>query len=207
MLSKLQGNLLLGTGNLGKIAELRQILGDLEGVRLLTLSDVGANFDVKETGTSYTENAALKAKAYAEASGMICIADDSGLEVDALDGAPGVYSKRYSPQPGATDADRRRYLVENLLPHSRPWTARFRAWVAVQVPGEPTVFAEGKCEGLIIPEDRGSNGFGYDPIFYIPEMERTMAELTDDEKNAVSHRGNAARAAIPILKNIFSSKT
>ncbi|HKJ27247.1 MAG TPA: non-canonical purine NTP pyrophosphatase, partial [Anaerolineales bacterium] len=110
---------------------MRQLLADLQNVRLLTLADVGADFEVDETGQTYTENAALKAAAYAEAAGMICIADDSGLEVDALDGAPGIHSKRYGPQPGATDANRRRLLVANLSPHPRPWTARFRALVAV----------------------------------------------------------------------------
>lgn len=203
MRTKLQGKLLLATRNAGKIVELRQLLADLEGVHLLTLTDVGHDFEVEETGKTYAENAALKAEAYAEAAGMITLADDSGLEVDALDGAPGLHSRRYGPQPGTSDAGRRRYLVENLTGKLRPWTARFRALVAIKVPGEPTRFAEGTCEGIIIPEDRGTNGFGYDPIFYIPSKARTMAELSDEEKNEVSHRGNAVRAAVPILEEIY----
>lgn len=199
----LQKKLLLATLNSGKIVELCQLLADLKGIQLLTLADVGHEFEVEETGSTYAENAALKAEAYANASGLITLADDSGLEVDALDGAPGIRSKRYAPQAGATDYDRRRYLVENLTPHPAPWTARFRAVMAISVPGQETRFAEGLCEGIIITEDRGTNGFGYDPIFYIPPLERTMAELTDEEKNAYSHRGNGVRAALPILKEVL----
>jgi len=203
MLKNLQNKLLLATLNSGKIVELRQLLSDLKGVQLLTLADVGHDFEVDETGQTYAENAALKARAYAQASGLITLADDSGLEVDALGGAPGIRSKRYSPQPGATDSDRRRFLVQNLAPHPAPWTARFRAVMAISIPGQETRFAEGLCEGVIITEDRGTNGFGYDPIFYIPSLERTMAELTDEEKNDYSHRGNAVRAAIPILQEVL----
>jgi XTP/dITP diphosphohydrolase len=199
----LQGKLLLATRNIGKIVELRQLLADLENVRLLTPTDIGLAIEVEETGHSYAENAAIKAEAYVHASGLITLADDSGLEVDALAGAPGIHSARYTSLPGSTDADRRQYLLANLVGLPRPWVARFRAWVVLAVPGESPLYTEGVCEGEIIPEERGSNGFGYDPIFYIADMGRTMAELTDEEKNEISHRGNAVRAVIPMLQDVF----
>lgn len=206
MPKKLKKELLLATNNAGKLRELRQLLSELSSVQLLTPRDIGLELEVEETGSSYAENASLKAVAFAQQSGMVVIADDSGLEVDALGGAPGIRSARYAPQPDATDADRRALLLENLGGYPRPWTARFRAWVAVAVPGEAIRQVEGICEGEIIPEERGENGFGYDPIFWIPLEGRTMAELSDKEKNAISHRGNAVRAALPILTAIFLNK-
>ncbi|MCB2179685.1 RdgB/HAM1 family non-canonical purine NTP pyrophosphatase [bacterium] len=203
MLTKLKGAILLATNNPGKLLELQQLLAPLENVQLLTPKMLGIDLDVDETGSTYQENASLKAEAFAEVSGVLTLADDSGLEVDALDGAPGIHSKRYSPQPGASDADRRALMVANLQGKARPWTARFRACVALCVPNKGVQTVDGACEGEIIPEERGSNGFGYDPIFYIPALERTMAELTDEEKNAVSHRGNAVRAAIPLLVELL----
>jgi XTP/dITP diphosphohydrolase len=198
--------LLLATNNAGKLRELRQLLSKLSGVQLLSPQEIGLELEVRETGSTYAENASLKAAAFAKRSGLIVIADDSGLEVDALGGAPGIRSARYSPLPGATDSDRRALLLENLGGHPRPWTARFRAWVAIAVPGEAIRQVEGICEGEIIPEERGENGFGYDPIFWIPLKGRTMAELTDDEKNAISHRGNAVREALPILEEMFEER-
>ncbi len=206
MLKKLKQALLLATNNAGKLRELRQLLSELSGVQLLTPRDIGLELEVEETGSSYAENASLKAAAFAQQSGMVVIADDSGLEVDVLGGAPGIHSARYAPQPGATDADRRALLLENLAGYPRPWKARFRAWVVVAVPGEALHQVEGICEGEIIPEERGENGFGYDPIFWIPQEGRTMAELADDEKNAISHRGNAVRAALPILEEILLNR-
>jgi len=203
MPKKLKKTLLLATNNAGKLRELRQLLSELSGVQLLSPHEIGLELDVKETGSTYAENASLKAAAFAKQSGLIVIADDSGLEVDALGGAPGIRSARYSPEPGATDSDRRALLLENLGGNPRPWTARFRAWVAIAVPGAAIRQVEGVCEGEIIPEERGENGFGYDPIFWIPLKGCTMAELADDEKNAISHRGNAVRAALPILEEIF----
>lgn len=203
MLTKLKGAILLATNNPGKLLELQQLLAPLQNVQLLTPKSLGIDLDVDETGSTYRENAVLKAEAFCKRAGILTLADDSGLEVDALDGAPGIHSKRYSPQPGATDADRRALMVSNLHGHSRPWTARFRACVALAVPGGVTQTVDGRCEGEIIPEERGTNGFGYDPIFYIATLGRTMAELTDVEKNAVSHRGNAVRAAIPLLAKML----
>ena len=201
---ELKRQLLLATNNAGKVHELKQLLSDLSNISILTPLDVGLTLYIEETGTTYAENASLKAVGFQEVSGMITLADDSGLEVDALQGAPGVRSARYSAKPGATDADRRAYLLENLVGMPRPWTARFVAWVAVAAPDQDLRLWQGTCEGEIIPDERGANGFGYDPIFYLPSLDRTMAELADKEKNKVSHRGNAVRAAIPWLKEAFT---
>lgn len=190
--------LLLATNNKGKLRELQQILADLP-IELLTPADLGLNLDVDEDGSTYAENAAKKAIAFAQASGLTCLADDSGLEVDALGGAPGLYSARYSPKPGATDADRRAFLLQNIADKPRPWTARFRATVAVAGPDGGVEWAEGICEGQVIPEERGTGGFGYDPIFLLAGMDQTMAELPEDAKNRLSHRARAVEAARGIL--------
>ncbi len=194
--------LLLASQNQGKLRELQAILHDLP-IQLITPADLGIQLDVAETGSTYAENAALKSNAFANASGLIALADDSGLEVDALNGAPGLYSARYAPAPNATDADRRAYLLQNLLPSPHPWTARFRATIAISLPGGETHFAEGACEGEIIPEERGAGGFGYDPIFYIPEKGCTMAELNEAEKNRISHRARALEKAKEILLSLI----
>jgi XTP/dITP diphosphohydrolase len=203
MPSKLKNEILLATNNAGKLFELRQLLAGLPDIALHSPANLGLDLDPEETGTTYTENAALKAQAFVRASGLVTLADDSGLEVAALDGAPGLHSKRYTGTAGASDTDRRHALIANLAGAPRPWSARFVAVVALAVPGEELRFFRGECRGEIIPEERGSNGFGYDPIFWFPERGHTMAELTDDEKNAVSHRGNAVRAALPDLHAIF----
>lgn len=195
-------NLLIATNNKGKVAEFQALLAGL-GLSLLTPAEAGLELEVPEDGQTYAENAARKAAAFARASGIISLGDDSGLEVDALDGQPGLHSHRFCPLPGATDADRRQYLLEQLQGHPRPWTARFRATVAVALPTGETRLATGHCEGEIIPDERGTNGFGYDPIFHIPGMGRTMAELEMDEKNRLSHRARAVQNVIPILKEVF----
>jgi XTP/dITP diphosphohydrolase len=195
-------NLLLATNNKGKVAEIKALL-DRTGLILLTPAELGLALDIPEDGQTYAENASKKAAAYSQASGMIALADDSGLEVDALDGQPGMHSHRFCPLPNATDADRRKYLLEKLQGSRRPWTARFRATVAVALPSGEVRLATGECEGEIIPEERGTNGFGYDPIFFIPELGRTMAELEMDEKNRLSHRARAVQNAFPILKEYF----
>ena len=194
--------LLLATNNRGKLRELHAILADLS-IELVTPADINLNLDVKEDGSTYAENAAKKALAFAHASGLTALADDSGLEVDALDGAPGLYSARYSSKPGATDADRRAYLLKNLNGKPRPWTAHFHAMVAIADPEEGVQFAEGNCPGEIVPQERGTGGFGYDPIFFIPELGQTMAELPEETKNCLSHRAQAVRAAKPILMRLF----
>jgi len=190
--------LLIATHNRGKIREIEALLSDMK-VELVTPVQLGLNLDVKESGQTYAQNAAIKANAFANAAGMMALADDSGLEVDALDGLPGLYSARFAPQPGAQDADRRVYLLERLRLYARPWLARFRCVIALARKDGEVRFAEGVCRGEIIPEERGQNGFGYDPIFLIPELRKTMAELGMEEKNRLSHRARAILAARPIL--------
>jgi len=196
--------LLIATENQGKLREFQELLAGL-GYELVTPRQVGLTLNVIEDGDTYAENAGKKARAYAAASGLVALADDSGLEVDALDGAPGLYSARYHPRPGASDADRRAYMLENLGEKPRPWKAHFHATVAVATPGGELYFAEGNCYGEIIPEERGAGGFGYDPIFLVGGLGYTMAELSMDEKNRLSHRALAVQNAIPILKKVFDA--
>jgi XTP/dITP diphosphohydrolase len=194
--------LLLATNNQGKLRELCAILADLP-IELVTPANIRLELDVPEDGSTYAENAAKKALAFARASGLASLADDSGLEVDALGGAPGLYSARYLSKPGASDADRRAYLLQNLGGKPRPWAARFRATVAIAGPGGSVQIAEGICPGEIVPEERGTGGFGYDPIFLLPELDLTMAELPEETKNRLSHRARAVQAAKPILMKLF----
>jgi XTP/dITP diphosphohydrolase len=193
--------LLIATNNKGKILEIKDILADLE-ISLLTPADLGLALEVAEDGHTYAENAARKAAAFAAASGLPSLADDSGLEVDALGGRPGLHSNRFGPQP-STEASRRRYLLEQLQGKPRPWTARFRATIAIAVPGREVRFAAGECEGEIIPIERGTGGFGYDPLFLLPDLGKTMAELDAKNKNRLSHRARALQNAIPVLKEIL----
>jgi len=195
--------LLLATGNQGKIIELEALLADL-AIELLVPQDIGLDISVDEVGVTYAQNAGRKAAAFARASGLLALADDSGLEVDLLDGQPGVRSARFDPQPGATDADRREYLLERLKGRPRPWTARFRCVVAIGTPAGELFFSEGVCPGEIIPEERGEFGFGYDRLFLLPEHGLTMAELAMEQKNRLSHRARAVLAARPILLNLLS---
>ncbi len=197
-------NIMLATNNTGKLRELRAILAELD-IQLLTPKDSGITLDVLEDGDTYAENASRKALAFARASGLLSLADDSGLEVDALGGAPGLHSARFSPKPGATDADRRALLLQHLQAHARPWRAHFHCTVALAMPDGWVDFAEGDCPGEIIPVERGHNGFGYDPIFLLTDRGLTMAELPMEEKNQISHRSRAVRAAIPIILRKLSS--
>ena len=187
--------LMLATTNPGKVSELRALLaqqGDFSRVTLLTPCDWPHLMpEVAETGVTFEENARLKAEALAEATGLPALADDSGLCVDALDGAPGLYSARWAGS-GASDADRNARLLSALAavpPEKR--MARFVCVVALALPRVQTVTAEGRCEGLILDAPRGANGFGYDPLFLLPALGRTMAELTSEEKNTLSHRAKA----------------
>ncbi|HEX7619656.1 MAG TPA: RdgB/HAM1 family non-canonical purine NTP pyrophosphatase [Anaerolineales bacterium] len=194
--------LLIATNNIGKVDEIKALLNGL-GLKLLTPADVGLALEVVEDGQTYAENASRKALAFAQAGRMIALSDDSGLEVDALGGQPGVLSHRFNPITDANDADRRSYLLERLVGKPRPWTAHFQATIAIALPSGEVNLATGKCEGEIIPEERGTNGFGYDPIFYLPEIGHTMAELEMEDKNRLSHRSRAIQNAIPILKEIW----
>lgn len=204
MQNDLQKTLLLATNNLGKLRELKSLLIALDDVELVSPQDLNIELDVEETGQTFVENATLKAKAFAAESGLVSLGDDSGLEVDALDGAPGLYSARYLARPGATDADRRAYLLENLEGKARPWRARFRATIAVAIPSGEVYSAEGVCEGEIIPEERGSGGFGYDPVFLLAGRDETMAELREEEKNQVSHRANAVMAGWELIEKALN---
>ena len=181
--------LVLASKNQHKLVEMQTILGQL-GLEVVLESEVGVDVDVEETGVTFMENALLKAKAVCEASGMAAIADDSGLMVDALNGAPGVYSARYGGKD--SDAARTTYLLENMadVPEAQR-TARFVSAIACALPDGRVVTAEGYCEGTITFETRGDNGFGYDPVFYVPSLGKTFAEADGAEKNAISHLGNA----------------
>jgi XTP/dITP diphosphohydrolase len=195
--------LLIASGNPGKLREIQAILAGFP-VQLALPKDLGIALNVVEDGATYAENAARKALAYCQAAGLPVLADDSGLEVDRLGGEPGLRSARYAPWPEADDADRRRYLLENLAGQPKPWLARFHCTVALAAPGGEVFYAEGDCPGEITASERGSHGFGYDPIFYLPEFGLTMAELHPAIKNQISHRARAVRAALPALNRLFS---
>jgi XTP/dITP diphosphohydrolase len=194
--------LLIATYNHGKAIEFLGLLQDT-GLELIQPTDIGLNLHVREDGCTYAENASKKAVAFAKVSGLISLGDDSGLEVDALEGAPGLYSARYLSKPNATDADRRIYLLQNLKDKPRPWKAYFHATLAIATPAGKVMLAEGICPGEIIPEQRGSGGFGYDPIFLLDGSAKTMAELSMEEKNLLSHRALAVQSAKPILAGLF----
>lgn len=196
--------LLIATNNKGKLKEIQAILQDLD-LELVTPADFGLELDVEEDGKTYSENAIKKALAFSAASGLMALADDSGLEVDALGGRPGLHSNRFGPQP-STEASRRAYLLQSLNGIPRPWAARFRATVAIAGPGRGVKTVEGVCRGEIIPVERGAGGFGYDPIFRLEGLEKTMAELDMVEKNRLSHRGQAVRNAIPILIEVIKKQ-
>ena len=191
--------LLIATTNRGKLRELSALLSDCP-FAMLSLEDAGIDTEVSETGSTLEENAALKANTYARLSRMVTLADDSGLEVDALGGEPGPMSSRYAG-PDATDAQRIAHLLRKLdnIPEGR-WDARFRCIIAVAWPAKPLELYAGECYGRIVRTPRGDNGFGFDPVFLLPEFGRTMAELSSEEKNRVSHRSMAARKALEGLK-------
>jgi XTP/dITP diphosphohydrolase len=190
--------LLLATTSQGKLKEMREIL---DGVPLVLVSpgDLDLDLAVEETGATFRENAVLKAEAFARAAGLPALADDSGLEIDALGGAPGVYSARYAGAD-ATDADRVALVLSQLsgVPEAAR-TARFRCVMALATPAGLVDTVEGQCEGVIAFAPRGHNGFGYDPVFLLPQRGVTMAQLSQAEKHAISHRGQAGRAARSLL--------
>lgn len=195
--------LLIATNNIGKQKEIRSLLGNL-AVEITTPNEISLNLKVIEDGNTYSENAAKKATSFAGTTGLICLADDTGLEVETLGGAPGLHSARYSPDINATDADRRTYLLEQLKNHPQPWKAQFRCVIAIATPSGDVFFTEGICPGKIIATERGSHGFGYDPIFQISPVGKTMAELSMSEKNKLSHRAIAVKQALPVLDKLFS---
>ena len=193
--------LLLATNNTGKVKEYRSLLQGIP-FELVTPKEMGIPMDVEETGTTYEENARLKACALAKSSGLLALADDSGIEVDALDGEPGVMSARYAGED-ASDAERVNYMLAKLkdVPKENR-TARFYCVIAIAQPGGQVQFCDGECQGVIAFEPQGVKGFGYDPIFFFPERGKTMAELPIEIKNQISHRGRAAQKARLILQKI-----
>ncbi len=182
--------LVLASKNAHKLRELGEILAEL-GIEVLSEAEAGVDVEVEETGTTFEENALLKARAVCGASGLPAVADDSGLCVDALNGAPGVYSARYGGE-ALDDPGRCRLLLENMR-GQLDRRCRFVSAICCCFPGGDTVTARGECAGTLAYAPRGESGFGYDPIFFCPPLKKTFAELTAEEKNAVSHRGNALR--------------
>ncbi len=180
--------LVLASKNKKKLVEMNAILGQL-GIEVCSEAEAGVDLDVEETGTTFEENSLLKAKAVMEASGMPAIADDSGLCVDALGGAPGVYSARYGGE-GLDDAGRTRLLLENMRGQS-PRTCRFVSVITCCFPNGDVISARGECEGTVAFAPMGDGGFGYDPVFFVPALKKTFAQLSAEEKNSMSHRGRA----------------
>ncbi len=191
--------LVLATRNTGKIREFKRLLSAAD-VELVGLDETGVTEEVEETGSTFEENARLKAERYAALTGEMVLADDSGLEVDALDGRPGVLSARYGG-PGLSDEDRVEKLLEELK-DVRGWkrTARFRAVLALAGVTDGVVTEEGVVEGAIAHQPIGDGGFGYDPVFWLAAHAKTSAELTGEEKDAVSHRGAALRKMLPHIE-------
>jgi XTP/dITP diphosphohydrolase len=190
--------LLIATNNNGKKKEIAALFEGVP-VELCFPADLGIDTDVEETGSTYAENAALKAETLCKISGLLTLADDTGLEVFALDGHPGLHSKRYVSTPGATDADRRAKLLAELADKPSPWLARFVCTVAVAAPDMPTQYFDGAVQGEIITCESGDYGFGYDRIFWIPLVGKTLADLPMPEKNQISHRAMAVKKAIKYL--------
>jgi XTP/dITP diphosphohydrolase len=195
--------LLIATTNPHKVEEFRGLLAGLP-FELVSLTDVGVSADVEETGTTFAENAIIKAVAYAGITGLPALADDSGLEIDALDGAPGLHSARWAG-PDVTYAVRNRLIVDRLAGLSNERRgARYRCAIAVAAPAPRGLLGvvEGILEGQIAEEPAGEGGFGYDPIFLVPEDGRTVGQMSADEKSRISHRARAAQAARPVLAQL-----
>ena len=188
--------LVLASKNQKKLVEMNEILSHL-GIQVCSEAEAGVDVEVEETCATFEENSLLKARAVMEASGMPAIADDSGLCVDALNGAPGVYSARYGGE-GLDDAGRYRLLLENMRGQT-PRTAKFVSVITCCFPNGDVLSARGECPGTIAFAPMGEGGFGYDPVFFIPSLKKTFAQLSPEEKNAISHRGKALRALMPEL--------
>lgn len=181
----------LASKNQKKLREMQEILS-AQGVELVLQSELGVDIDVEETGDTFEENAILKAEAVCLATGLPAISDDSGLSVDALGGAPGIYSARYGGD-GLDDEGRYRLLLRNMEGEQNR-ACRFVCVICCAFPNGEHILARGECPGLLSEAPQGSGGFGYDPIFYLPELGKSMAELSPEEKNHISHRGAALRA-------------
>lgn len=194
--------LLIASNNHNKVKEYQEILADLP-VAVTYLADEGITLDPEETGVTFEANAIIKAEAFAAASGLLTLADDSGLEIDALDGEPGVYSARYGGTAKNDHVGRCHLVLDKLAAKNIPWgqrTARFRCVIALAVPEQLIGTVEGTVEGIIDYELKGSNGFGYDPIFFVPELNQTLGQAPGTVKHQISHRGRAARAAAEVIE-------
>lgn len=191
--------IIFATGNEGKMKEIREILAELP-VEVLSMKEAGIQADIVEDGKTFEENAVIKAKAIAELSGEIVMADDSGLEIDYLNGEPGIYSARYMGED-TSYRNKNNHLIQRLegVPEEKR-TARFVCAIAAAFPDKTVWTTEGVVEGIIGYEEKGENGFGYDPIFYLPEYQCTTAQLTEEKKNEISHRGKALRKMAEKLK-------
>lgn len=189
--------IVLATKNQGKIREMRDLLAPMN-IEVLSLADFSPAADAEENGATFAENAMHKARYYYAHTNTPCLADDSGLEVDALGGRPGVYSARYSGENATDESNNAKVLAEMADVPEESRTARFRCAMALVGDGIELT-ADGTCEGILLTEKRGDGGFGYDPIFYVPAFGRTLAELSSDEKNSISHRGSAVRKMADLL--------
>ena len=191
--------IILATNNKSKVKEISEMMSGSD-ITFVSLTDAGINVEVEETGTTFEENALLKAREICKLSGKPTISDDSGLEIDALDGAPGIYSSRFMGEDTSYDIKNNALIekLENVADPDR--TARFRCCMALVLPDGREFVTEGAMEGIIAREPKGINGFGYDPILFIPEYNRTSAELSSEEKNTISHRGEALRKMIEVIK-------
>ncbi|WP_391202307.1 XTP/dITP diphosphatase [Psychrobacillus sp. L4] len=194
--------IIIATKNKGKAKDFEALFGPL-GYDVLTLHDVADDMDVEETGTTFEENALIKATALSERLQTMVIADDSGLEIDALDGRPGIYSARYAGEAKSDEANIDKVLEELVNVEELNRTARFVCAIAIASPNLESVTVRGTCEGVIAKERKGTNGFGYDPIFYVPSENKMMAELSGEEKGAISHRGNAIKKLSDHLAELF----
>lgn len=199
----MEQRILFATGNAGKMKEVRMILQDL-GIPVLSMKEAGISAEIVEDGTTFEENAAIKAETIRNLTGDIVLADDSGLEIDCLDGAPGIYSARFMGEDTPYTV-KNAALLEKLsgVPEAKR-TARFVCAIACALPDGRTLTTRGVMEGIIAQEIRGENGFGYDPIFYLPEFGCTSAEITPEQKNEVSHRGKALRQMRMILQKVLT---
>ncbi len=197
--------ILLATNNAGKVLEIRQVSAHLDW-DWRGLGDFRGLPEAVEDGATFAENAGRKALHYAAATGLPTLADDSGLEVDCLDGAPGVYSARYAGDPRSDEANNRKLIAALTGVPTGLRVARFRCAMAFARPGKVLVESKGAVEGSIVDEPRGNNGFGYDPHFLLPNRGKTMAELPREEKNALSHRGQALRAILPKIELLFDGE-
>ncbi len=196
--------LVLASRNPNKLVELRTMLTHL-GVEVCSEEEAGVQVEVEETGSTFEENSLLKAKAVMEASGMAAVADDSGLCVDCLNGAPGVYTARYGGE-GLSDPARCRLLLENMRGQT-PRTAHFTTVITCCFPNGDVLTARGECQGTIAYALMGKGGFGYDPVFFVPHLKKTFAQMTPEEKNAISHRGQALRAFAEKLEGYLAQQS